>query len=226
MTRHSTWLPWQRGALFCVGFAPIGALSMALLGLLPLHLGAALLVFPAAIAGLWLGWRERTWGRLALAGFAAGILATGAYDVLRLGLVWMGLWDDFIPQIGRMVLLDDDAHPVWGYLWRFLGNGGGMGLAFAVLPWRGPVAGAIYGTLICGCLFLTILLSPDAAQRLFTLSAATMAAALAGHWIYGAVLGGLTSSWLQRPPGATGSDFGIGRLAGLGAARIQGDNAP
>lgn len=200
--RNVTGLPWQSWVLFCVGYAPIGALCIALLGVVPLHVGSVLLVLPALIVGVGLGWRERAWGRMALLGLAAGILATGVYDVLRLGLVWLGLWEDFIPEIGRMALGSDEVHPMWGYVWRFLGNGGGMGLAFAVLPWRGVLAGLAYATLICCCLFLTILVSPDAGERLFSLSPVTMAGALAGHWIYGGVLGWLTATWIPWNPGA------------------------
>lgn len=188
-----------RVTFFCVGYAPMGALCIALLGLVPLHLSAPFLVFPALAVGIWLGLRQPDWGRLALAGFLAGMIATGIYDALRLSLVWLGIWGDFIPAIGRLALRDEEAHLIWGYLWRFLGNGGGMGLAFAMLPWRGARAGVIYGTLICTCLFATILLSPLAAERLFRLSPLTMAGALAGHWTYGAVLGQLTASWARLP---------------------------
>lgn len=212
---HLDWISWRRFVFFCIGYAPIGALCIALLDLVPLHLGAAFLVFPALAMGVWLGLREPRWGRLAFAGFMAGMIATGVYDALRLSLVWLGIWGDFIPAIGRMALRDEDAHPMWGYLWRFLGNGGGMGLAFAVLPWRGIRAGVIYGTLICSCLFATIFLSPLAAERLFTLSFMTMASALAGHWIYGGVLGWLTASWARLPQ--IGSRDFEQRVAGLRA---------
>ena len=214
--QYVTRLSWQSLTLFCVGYAPICALCIALLGFVPLHLGAMFLVLPALIVGVGVGVREPRWGRLALVGLAAGILATGVYDALRLGLVWLGLWRDFIPEIGRMALGNDQAHPAWGYLWRFVGNGGCLGLAFAVLPWRGARAGVIYGTLICGCLFLTIGLSPDAAERLFALSPVTMTGALVGHWIYGSVLGWLTASWIPWDPGAsrgTPSDWMMARAA-------------
>lgn len=181
-----------------VGFAPIGSLFFALMGWVPLHLGAKIVVLPAVALALWAGFRYRSWGQRALLGFLAGVVATGAYDVLRLGLMWAGLWGDFIPAIGRMALLDHHAHPFWGYLWRFIGNGGGMGMAFAMLPWLGLRAGIAYGTAICGCLFLTLLIAPLAPQELFVLSPLTAAGALGGHIVYGAVLGWLTASWGAR----------------------------
>lgn len=182
---------------FAIGFSPIAALCLALFSFVPLHLSAKFVVLPAMAFGLYLGFKHRYWGRLALAGFLAGVVATGAYDVLRLSLVWAGMWGDFIPAIGRMALLDHQAHPFWGYLWRFIGNGGGMGLAFAMLPWRRMSVGVAYGTVICFCLFGTILLAPLASKELFALGPATMAGAMAGHWVYGAILGWLTGSWTQ-----------------------------
>lgn len=192
-------IPYPRLLFFAIGFAPIAALCFALFGFVPLHLSAKFFVLPALAFGVYLGFRHRPWGRLALAGFLAGVVATGAYDVLRLGLVWAGMWGDFIPAIGRMALLDHQAHPFWGYLWRFIGNGGGMGLAFAMLPWRHLRAGVAYGTAICLCLFLTVLLAPNASRELFVLTPATAAGAMAGHWVYGALLGWLTASWGRAP---------------------------
>ncbi|MFP5503147.1 MAG: hypothetical protein ACLGIN_11715 [Candidatus Sericytochromatia bacterium] len=192
-------IPFPRALYFAIGFAPIAALCFALFGFVPLHLSAKFFVLPALAIGVAYGLRHRRWGRLALTGFLAGIVATGAYDVLRLGLVWAGMWGDFIPAIGRMALLDHQAHPFWGYLWRFIGNGGGMGLAFAMLPWRHLKGGVVYGTVICFCLFGTILLAPHASRELFTLGPATAAGALAGHWVYGAILGWLAGSWGRAP---------------------------
>jgi hypothetical protein len=181
-----------------LGFAPIGALFLALMTWVPLHVGAKLFVLPAFAVAIALGCYDRTWGRKALIGFLAGVVATGAYDVLRLGLVWVGMWGDFIPAIGRMALLDHQAHPFWGYLWRYIGNGGGMGMAFPMLHWRGARPGMAYGTAICFCLFGTLLIAPMAPQELFILGPATAAGALGGHIVYGGVLGWLVGSWSKR----------------------------
>jgi hypothetical protein len=142
--------------------------------------------------------RHPAWGRRALLGLVAGMVATGIYDLLRLGLAGAGLWGDPIPSIGRMALADPDAHPFWGYLWRFVGNGGGMGLAFAMLPWRGVRLGIAYGSSICLGLLGLLAAWPEAQLHFFPLTPVTAAGAMAGHWVYGAVLGGLTARWL--PP--------------------------
>lgn len=184
-----------------LGFVPIGALCIALFGLVPLHLSAKFLVLPALVGAIALGLACPRWGKLALLGFAAGVIATGVYDITRLLLVYVGVWPDFIPPIGKLALMDDAAHPIWGYIWRFVGNGGGMGVTFAMLPWRGTRAGMAYGVFICLCLYATLLFAPGAQDRLFPLTWVTAAAAMIGHLDYGAVLGYLISrrsGWLER----------------------------
>jgi hypothetical protein len=194
--REDSWVPWAFAAL---GFVPIGALCLALFGAVPLHLSARLVVPPAAAGAIALGLRFPRWGRVAWRGFLAGVVATAAYDATRLSLVWAGVWPDFIPPIGRLALADPGAHPFWGYLWRFVGNGGGMGLAFAMGPRRDARSGMAYGMAICFCLYGTLLLAPGAQERLFPLSVATALAAAVGHLDYGAVLGWLAGRWVRKP---------------------------
>ena len=195
-------VPMPRLLLAALGFAPIGALCMALFGVMPLHHSARFVVLPAVALALVIAWRHPRWGRVALVGFVAGLLATAFYDVTRLALVWVGVWPDFIPPIGRLALDDPQAHPVWGYLWRFLGNGGGMAVTFALLPWRGVRAGMAYGAFICLCLYATLLFAPGAQERLFPLNWATAAAAMIGHLDYGFALGWLLKRW-EKPEVAT-----------------------
>src|SRR5690349_18239608 len=125
-----------RIVLALLGFVPIGSLCIALFGLVPLYVTARFVVLPVAMLVIALGLRYRVLGRLALLGFIAGVAATATYDLVRLAFVVSGKWSDFIPAIGRLALMDQQASPVWGYLWRYAGNGGAMGLTFALLPWR------------------------------------------------------------------------------------------
>lgn len=193
-----------RMALASLGFAPIGSLCIALFGIVPLYISARFLVLPAAALIVALGLRYRALGRLALLGFIAGVIATATYDLVRLSLVASGRWSDFIPTIGRLALMDQQASPVWGYLWRYIGNGGAMGLTFALLPWGGVRAGMLYATAICGCLFATLLLAPGAQQALFHLTLLTGAMALLGHLVYGAMLGWSLNRMAGRRPAAEG----------------------
>ena len=68
--------------------------------------------------------------RVILHGFAWGIIACALYDVFRLDTVYMlGWWADFIPTMGTWIVGDGSskAARAWvGYLWRYLGDGGGI----------------------------------------------------------------------------------------------------
>ena len=183
---------WPRWLIAAAGLAPISVLCGSLIGLIPLRISAPIVVLPVALAAVFAGIRAPGWGRLAAIGLGSGAAATAAYDVLRLTLVQVGVFVDFIPEIGVLLGATDAAAPL-GYFWRFVGNGGGLGVAFLMLPWRGVLPGMLYGTAVCFCLFATVGLFPGAAEVLFELSPATVAGALAGHWIYGAVLGALTA---------------------------------
>jgi hypothetical protein len=181
-----------------LGFAAITSLGVALTGAVPLPYGFRFAVIPAAVVLFALSLRHPAWGRRALIGLVAGMIATGIYDILRIGLMFAGLWGDPIPSIGRLALADPEADWFWGYVWRFVGNGGGMGLAFAMLPWRGVRLGIAYGTAICLGLVGLLYFWPVSQQHFFALTPLTAAGGMAGHWVYGAVLGWLTARWL--PP--------------------------
>lgn len=197
---HHERYSWKSHALLAaLGFVPIGCLCLALFGWMPLQLSTRIGVLPAIGLALVLGLRFPTLGRLALQGMVVGMLATAIYDTLRLAFVAAGAWNDFIPVIGQLALGDPHASPFWGYLWRYLGDGGAMGVTFALLPWRGLRAGLIFGASICGCLFATLLIAPAAQQVLFPLTSLTATAALLGHLIYGGFLGWYLPAWLAVP---------------------------
>jgi len=209
--RISLDLSAPRLVLTIVGFVPIMSLCMALFQLVSLHATLMPLVLPSVVIAGVIMMRHPTLGREALLGLLAGMAATGLYDLVRLGFIVAGMWRDFIPLIGRMALDTPDASPLWGYLWRYLGNGGAMGMAFMMLHWRGAGTGMVYGAAICCCLFGTLLLAPGAQLLLFRLTPMSVVGALVGHLVYGAVLGQLThlvdarSASQPRWPQALGS---------------------
>jgi hypothetical protein len=180
------------------GFAAITSLGAALAGLVPLPHLFHFAVIPAYAIMALIGLRYPAWGKRALLGLLAGMIATGVYDMLRIGLMFAGLWGDPIPSIGRLATGDPDIAWYWGYVWRFVGNGGGMGVAFAMLPWRGVKLGIAYGTAVCLGLVAILYFFPIAQLHFFALTPPTAAGGMAGHWVYGAVLGWLTARWL--PP--------------------------
>ena len=112
--------------------------------------------------------------------------------------MFAGLWGDPIPSIGRLALNNPDTPRYWGYVWRFVGNGGGMGVAFAMFPRRSVKLGIAFGSAICLGLVGLLYFWPVSQQHFFALTPLTAAGGMAGHWVYGAVLGFLTTRWL--PP--------------------------
>jgi hypothetical protein len=199
------------------GFVPIACLCAAVFGVLPLSVTARWVVAPLTVLAISAAMWDADLGARVLKGFLAGLAATAAYDLLRVGLVLSGVWVDFIPAIGRMALDDPAASPLWGYLWRYVYDGGAMGVTFAVLRWRGVRAGLAFGAAVCVCLFCTLTAAPGAQHAMFHLGPVTAASAMTGHLIYGAVLGGLVGG--QRRPGdgqervANGIATGSRRLA-------------
>lgn len=183
-----------RLSFFCVGFFPIALLATALMGIAPLH-GSVFLLFPVLAGAVAIGVESPKHAKMALKGILAGMVATFIYDATRMPFVWLECWPDFIPKIGAALWNSSEGDWLSGYLWRYLGNGGGMGLAFTMIaPWvasridvrKGAI---LYGTAIWCCLLGTLFLCPDAHRMMFDLTPLSFAASLIGHLVYGAVLG-------------------------------------
>lgn len=194
--------------LLTAGFAPLVSLGLALAGVASLRTLTLLLVIPSVIAGVTLAVRQPAWGRRALVGLVAGVVATATYDLLRVSLVVAGLWRDPIVRIGQMLLAGPGAstEPAalswWaaGYVWRYLGDGGAMGAAYVTVPRLGVRSGMVFGTLIALGLVGLLAVAPQAQEQFLQLRWSTALAALAGHLIYGGVLGGLAARWLKPQP--------------------------
>lgn len=177
-----------RLVLVPVGFLPVTLIAVVAFGIADLRVLAELLLLPALLlaAGV-LVWRPK-WARTALGALGAGLVATALYDAFRGSFLALGLMEiDPIPHIGVALHLD----PAWlfGYLWRYLGNGAGMAVAFFALGFRGVRAGILYGLFVCSGLLFVLLVAPYGQEMLFPLSAVTLVMAVGGHVIYGAVLG-------------------------------------
>ncbi|MDQ3809280.1 MAG: hypothetical protein M3336_03220 [Chloroflexota bacterium] len=190
-------------AYAAIGFTPIGALALSIVGIVPLSTGALLLVGLGLLASVALAYHFPAQSRVALEGFTVGVAAVLAYDAARWLTISLGWWGDFIPSIGGWLLGTNEPNVLLGYLYRWAGDGGGMGLAFLVLaralpftPTRSPAVaiGIAYGIAIWVCLLLTLLVAPTGQQELFVLTPVTLLLSLGGHIIYGIVLG----AWLAR----------------------------
>ena len=191
--------------LVAFGFSPIGALALALVNEVPLYVSTVVLVLPATIGTLFFFLKYPRYRRQVTVGLVSGLLATLVYDCTRLPCLALGLWPDFIPKIGGLAL--NSAQPNWlvGYLWRYLGDGGGMGIAFAVFFGnirrfrRIRRIGVAYGIGVWLALMTTLAACPDPGRLMFVLTPLTFAMSLLGHVVYGGVLGHFSAARLFCP---------------------------
>ena len=179
---------------FAIGFAPITALAISVIGLVPLHYGAPFVVLPAMLVGLAVALRYPEYGKLAARGLAIGLFAVLLYDCTRFPFIIAGVWGDFIPNIAKFLLNSTEPNWAIGYAWRYLGNGGGMGLAFVVgygvmrPKMNRWMLATGYGVAIWCCLLMTLFIAPHGEELLFELTPLTFSLSLLGHVVYGAAL--------------------------------------
>jgi hypothetical protein len=218
-----------------VGFSPIAALALAIAEFCRLTVSASVLIGLASVGAVFLVRRFPSVRRAALEGFCAGLLAVFGYDIARWLTIAAGWWGDFIPSIGGWLLGTQQPDVLLGYLYRWLGDGGGMGMAFVVAirllaPALGPRSrfwlGIAYGVAIWWCLIATLMLSSEGQRLLFPVTPVTLALSLGGHLIYGGLLGAWTAT-----PGMRGAllarvdipDLCVQDLpADFGRARVPG----
>ena len=170
-------------------FWSVSLLTVAVAGLLPLIAVLAALVMT----------RPHFSDRLILAGFIWGLVACAGYDAFRLPTIYAAhWWRDFFGSVGGWATGTHSSFLV-GYLWRYVGDGGGIAVAFFALAatlgaasWskRTIIAAAVaYGVFpVWTGLILTDLLAPGG-RELFPLTLTTLTLCLVGHLIYGAILG-------------------------------------
>jgi len=180
---------------FAIGFSAITALAIAIIGILPLDIAAYTIVWPAIVFWTFIGILYPRYGKLALTGFLIGLIACFFYDSMRFVFIQLGIWGDFIPNIGMWLLHTNKPDVLIGYLWRYIGDGGFMGMAFTVV-YRAlkprldvRLAALAFGLAIWLCLIVTVLIAPHGAQMLFALTPITFTLSLLGHIIYGMTIG-------------------------------------
>lgn len=203
--------PVSRAGLTRVGLhlllaaLPLLAISAHVFGLITMNWSAALLVVPLATAIVALTiFAPHPEERVILHGFLWGMLACALYDIFRLDTVYMlGWWADFIPTMGTWIIGDGASKTAgaWvGYLWRYLGDGGGIGVTFFVgaafvgLHHRPPkqvvgaaVAFAVFP--VWAGLIATVWLAPRGQSMMFPLTPVTITLSLIGHLIFGLIMG-------------------------------------
>lgn len=199
--------------MFGIGFAPISALAMALMGIFTLPFATLLLVIPALAIAVGLSCCHPSYGRLMLRGYLMGIIAVACYDCVRIPFTMIGWMDDFIPKIGGMLVGYGNPHALIGYLWRYLGNGGGMGMAFvtayALLRHRililrllgGLKSALLFGSFVWACLIVTLKIAPQGEDLMFQITPTSLLLSLIGHLVFGCTLGCLVNRFRPEEMG-------------------------
>jgi hypothetical protein len=155
---------------------------------------------------------------IVLVAVLAGMVACIVYDGARLFAVHvLHLMGDFIPVMGSFVTGEPDTagSAAVGYVCRYIGDAGGLGVAFFVVAfalgidrWKSvyavlaAVGFAVFPT--WAGLMATVALSPNGEERMFPLNTATVIITLVGHLIFGLVLG---LAFLKAPRGADRSEW-------------------
>jgi hypothetical protein len=202
--RVSTWI-FARILLFLLlSSLPLLAIAAHELGLVSLRTSALLLILPVvATLAVVTTVAPHPIDGIVGRGLIAGMVACLAYDAFRLTAVYaLGWMGDFIPMMGTGITSDPDVESgaAVGYIWRYIGDGGGLGVAFYLIafavgldrwsrwPAKVVLAAAAFGVFVWTGLVALVALTPRGGE-LFHLRPDTLTITLIGHVIFGVFVG-------------------------------------
>jgi hypothetical protein len=217
---------------------PLLAISGEVFGVVSLRIVSNFFLFPLlGLLAVLVVFKPDGIDRTAVAGFAWGLVACAGYDCFRLPNVYVfHLWGDFFGRVGGWATGTSSNYLV-GYLWRYLGDGAGIGVvvfiqaaAIGISSWpRRHVVGFTIAFAVFPVwtgLVLTDGLAP-AGRALFPLTATTLTLSLAGHLIYGAILGyGLWASQARHERGLSPARSAPAEISPQPAPPQTGPNLP
>jgi hypothetical protein len=197
------WMIARLGLVLWLSSIPLLAISGDVFGLVPQQVSAlVLLITAAATITLVTVWPHRSDAAIAR-GAIVGMVACAFYDAVRLFCDYvLGLMGDFIPVMGSRVTGDgiSAGSAMVGYLWRYLGDAGGLGIAFYVIalavgidrfrPRTVVLTAVVFAVFpVWSGLIATVALAPHGQQMMFPLTLAAVAITFIGHVIFGLILG-------------------------------------
>ncbi|MBI3268352.1 MAG: hypothetical protein HYZ53_04970 [Planctomycetes bacterium] len=177
------------GAAAALALTSVAAVLVQLYGVYPMRAFAGLVTAPATVALVVLSAARRDVGRRVLAGAWAGLWATVAYDLVRVpfalrgfyvfkSMAAFGLWLTGEPS-------DSFATDMVGWAYHF-SNGAAFGIVYALFADRVLWGwGVLYGVAI----EVLMLASPFGTRFEIALDPRTVLLSLAGHVVFGCVLG-------------------------------------
>ena len=210
--RPGKWLAARVMLILLLASMPILGISVDVFGLVSQGTTSIAVIALCALLGVVITFAPHRIDMIVGRGLIAGMVACIVYDGARLFAVHvLGLMDDFIPVMGSWVTGEPDTagSAAVGYIWRYIGDGGGLGVAFFVVAFAlgidrwsstravlAAVAFAVFPTWTG--LIATVALAPHGQEMMFPLNPATISITLIGHLIFGLVLG---LAFLKAPRG-------------------------
>lgn len=210
--RPGKWLAARVLLVLLLSSMPILGICLDVFGLVSQSTTSIVVIALCAVLGAIITFAPHRIDMIVGRGLIAGIVACIVYDAARLFAVHvLGLMGDFIPVMGSWVSGEPDTagSAAVGYIWRYIGDGGGLGVAFFVVAFAlgidrwssvqavlAAVGFAVFPT--WAGLMATVALAPHGQEMMFPLNAATITITLVGHLIFGLVLG---VAFLKAPRG-------------------------
>ena len=216
--RPGAWDLVRMALILLLASMPILGISVDVSGLVSQGTTSVVLIVLTALYGTLIVFAPHKTDVIVGRGLIAGMVACIVYDGARLFAVHvLGLMGDFIPVMGSFVTGEPDTtgSAAVGYIWRYIGDAGGLGVAFFVVAFAlgidrwsnvkavlASVAFAVFPT--WAGLMATVALLPRGEEMMFDLNPATVTITLVGHLIFGFVLG---LAFLKAPRGKGRSDW-------------------
>ena len=208
----SKWEYARIGLVLLLASMPILAISGEVFGLVSQATVTMLTITLVAVLATLVAFAPHRIDMIVGRGLIAGMVACIVYDGARLFAVHvLGLMGDFIPVMGSFVTGEPDTagSAAVGYVYRYLGDAGGLGVAFFVVAYaigidRWKNVYAVLAAIAFGVfptwagLMATVALAPNGEERMFPLNTATVIITLLGHVIFGLFLG---LAFLKAPRG-------------------------
>src|SRR5260370_36941990 len=131
--------PFRSGLYLVLAGTPLLAISGEVFGVVSLRTVSGWFLFPLlGILAVLVVLRPDGMDRTAFAGFTWGLVGCAGYDLFRLPNVYvLHLWGDFFGRVGGWAT-GTSSNYLAGYLWRYLGDGAGLGVVVFILA---PVIG-------------------------------------------------------------------------------------
>ena len=216
--RPTKWDIARMALILVLASIPILGISVDVSGLVSQGTTSIVVIVLLAVYGTLVVFAPHRTDMIVGRGLIAGMVACIVYDGARLFAVHvLGLMGDFIPVMGSFVTGEPDTtgSAAVGYVWRYIGDAGGLGVAFFVVAFAlgidrwsnvkavlAAVTFAVFPT--WAGLMATVALLPRGEEMMFPLNPATVTITLVGHLIFGFMLG---LAFLKAPRGRGRSDW-------------------